>query len=166
METKVELNFTVDKVNKKIMVERDFAAPKPKVWAAWTQSEKLDQWWGPKPWKAETKVFEFSEGGSWLYAMVGPNGEKQWAIEKYISINPEKSFAMEDSFSDENGNIDSSMPMTHWTVYFTEESGITTVTTDIKFDSQDAIDAFLKMGFKDGYTKGLEQLETLLTSGN
>jgi uncharacterized protein YndB with AHSA1/START domain len=166
METKVEMNFAVDKENKKITVEREYAAPLSKVWAAWTQDEMLDQWWAPKPWKAETKLFEFTEGGTWLYAMVGPKGEKQWSVEKYNSINPQKSFSYEDGFSDENGNVDTSKPRAYWTNYFTEDSGITTVTIDIKFDSEAALEELLKTGFKEGFTMGLQNLEELLKSNN
>ncbi|MDZ7624970.1 MAG: SRPBCC domain-containing protein [Ignavibacteriaceae bacterium] len=61
------MDFIVDKQNNKVKVTREFAAPLSKVWAAWTQSELLDQWWAPKPWKAKTKEMEFKEGGHWLY---------------------------------------------------------------------------------------------------
>jgi uncharacterized protein YndB with AHSA1/START domain len=49
------MNFVVDKQNNKVKVTREFAAPLSKVWAAWTQSELLDQWWAPKPWKAKQR---------------------------------------------------------------------------------------------------------------
>ena len=71
------MNFTVDKANKKINVERAFAAPLKKAWAAWTQAELLDQWWAPKPWKAQTKSMDFKVGGRWIYSMTGPDGTKQ-----------------------------------------------------------------------------------------
>lgn len=164
METKTAMNFTVDKENKKITVEREYAAPVSEVWAAWTQSNMLDKWWAPKPWKSETKKMDFNEGGSWIYAMVGPNGEKQWSVENFKEIVPGKSFSSDDGFSDENGNIDSSKPQLHWKNSFNEENGITTVYIDIKFDSQAAVDEILKMGFKEGFTMGLQNLEDLLKS--
>ncbi len=37
--------------NKQLKITRDFDAPVKQVWNAWTQSELLDQWWAPKPWK-------------------------------------------------------------------------------------------------------------------
>ena len=51
MKTKTILlmDFSVDKENKRISVKREFAAPLSRVWAAWTESELLDQWWAPKP---------------------------------------------------------------------------------------------------------------------
>jgi uncharacterized protein YndB with AHSA1/START domain len=63
METK-EIIFSVDKEHKRITVEKEFAAPKSEVWAAWTQSNLLDKWWAPKPWKSETKNMDFKEGGN------------------------------------------------------------------------------------------------------
>src|SRR5687768_8096768 len=103
MKSNVLINFTIDKENKKIKVEREFDAPVARVWAAWTEQELLDQWWAPKPWKARTKTMDFREGGYWLYAMVGPEGEEHWARADYKSISPLRSFSAADSFCDENG---------------------------------------------------------------
>ena len=52
-----------DLPNKKITVTRHFNAPLDQVWKAWTESELLDQWWAPKPFKAETKFMDFKVGG-------------------------------------------------------------------------------------------------------
>ena len=63
------------------------------VWAAWTDREILDLWWAPKPWRFETKSMEFSEGGRWHYAMVGPNGEKQYCLFDYKKIDAQEHFS-------------------------------------------------------------------------
>ncbi|HYG14458.1 MAG TPA: SRPBCC domain-containing protein, partial [Bacteroidia bacterium] len=76
MKNNLLMDFNVDKANRKIKVTREFAAPLSQVWEAWTNSQVLDQWWAPKPWKAKTKTMNFTEGGYWLYAMVGPEGEE------------------------------------------------------------------------------------------
>ena len=55
-----------DLEEKSILVSRTFSAPLEKVWLAFTESEFLEQWWAPKPWKAETKRMNFSVGGYWL----------------------------------------------------------------------------------------------------
>src|SRR6187431_3103993 len=70
MNATILFNFQVDKVNKKINVERSFNGPIDPVWSAWTEAEILDQWWAPKPWRAETKSMNFKEGGRWHYCMV------------------------------------------------------------------------------------------------
>lgn len=154
--------FEVDKENRKIRVERSFDAPLDLVWSAWTEAELLDQWWAPKPWKAETRSMEFSEGGRWLYAMVGPEGERHWALMEYQAIAPKKSFSARDAFADQGGRVNEAQPTSAWVNSFSEKSGTTTVTNVISFDDLDQLEKLVQMGFKEGYTMGLENLEELL----
>lgn len=162
MNANLLFDFTVDKENKKINVKREFAAPLKNVWAAWTQSELLDQWWAPKPWKAKTKSMDFSEGGRWIYAMVGPNGEEHWAIADYKSIEPQKSFSVHDAFSDSDGNINTEMPRSNWTNSFTADGENTLVNISIKYDKVEDLEQYIEMGFKEGFTMGLQNLDELL----
>lgn len=155
-------NFNVDKENKRITVERSFEAPVDLVWSAWTEADLLDQWWAPKPWRAETKSMDFSEGGRWLYAMVGPQGEKHWAYFIYESISPRQRFAGRDGFCDEAGKANEAMPGAAWANSFAEDSGVATVTSDIRFQDLAHLETLLKMGFKEGYTMGLGNLQELL----
>lgn len=74
MKTNLLIDFSVDKQKNNIQVKREFTAPLNKVWEAWTESQLLNQWWAPKPYKAKTKVMDFREGGYWLYSMEGPEG--------------------------------------------------------------------------------------------
>src|SRR4051812_18737056 len=114
-----ETKFDKDLANKKITVTKSLNAPAQTVWEAWTTKEILDQWWAPKPWKAETKSLDFKEGGSWLYAMVGPENERHYARVDYKKIENGKSFEQQDSFTNEEGVIDATMPATTtWKVEF------------------------------------------------
>lgn len=162
MKTNLLMDFSVDKENKKIRVKREFAAPLSKVWAAWTESQLLDQWWAPKPWQAKTKTMDFREGGHWLYAMVGPDGEQQWARADFKAITPQKSFTIQDAFSDEHGNIDQTLPRLHWINEFQENSGSTVVSIEIKFDELADLEKIIEMGFKEGFTAAMENLDELL----
>lgn len=156
-------NFTVDKDNLVIKVERSFDSPLDLVWAAWTEAELLDQWWAPKPWKVETKTMDFSVGGKWLYAMVGPQGEKHWDLKNFSQIATGKSFTYRSLFCDENGNVNPATTGSVWVNSFTENNGITLVTNIIRVDSLAHLEAHIKMGFKEGFSAGLGQLEGLLT---
>ena len=163
MKTKTSLlmDFSVDRKNKKISVKREFAAPLSKVWAAWTESELLDQWWAPKPWQSQTKSMDFRVGGHWLYAMVGPDGTKQWARANYQSIRPLKSFSAQDAFCDEDGNIDHSFPLAVWTNEFSETQDSTLVSIEIKYAEISDLEKIIEMGFKEGFTAGLDNLDEL-----
>lgn len=156
------MNFLVDKENKQVKVEREFDAPLNLVWAAWTQSEILDQWWAPKPWKTETKEMNFAEGGYWLYAMKGPEGEVHWCRNDYETINPLKSFSGFDAFCDEEGNINPDFPRSKWTNAFAENNGSTTVTVLVSYDQLSDLEKIIEMGFKEGFTAALENLDEWL----
>src|SRR5690606_3101391 len=113
-------NFTVDKENLSIKIERNFDAPVEMVWSAWTDAAILDQWWGPKPYHVETKSLDFSEGGQWLYAMVGPEGQRHWALRNYLKIAPPNRLTFRSMFCDENGNVAPGATGSTWVNTFTE----------------------------------------------
>ncbi len=162
MKNSLMMNFTVDKENKKIKVEREFAAPVANVWAAWTQPELLDQWWAPKPWKARTKSQEFKVGGQWMYAMVGPDGTEHWSIVIYKSIDPLKSFSGKDAFCDPNGVINEAFPSSLWACTFNSSANSTIVRIEIQHEKLSDLEMIIQMGFKEGFTAALENLDGLL----
>jgi PhnB protein len=156
---KNEAVFTKDIENKTITVARHFDAPLQKVWKAWTDSEILDQWWAPRPWKAETKSMDFREGGNWMYAMVGPDGEKHWNKIDYIAIQPEKSVKAIDMFCDDAGNATPGFPRTNWLQEFSEQGDTTRVMITLTYAQAADMEAILKMGFEEGFTMGLNNLD-------
>lgn len=53
---------------------REFDAPVALVFAAFTDSKYLAQWWGPNGFTTTTSHFEFKPGGTWRFVMHGPDG--------------------------------------------------------------------------------------------
>jgi PhnB protein len=164
MITKREAVFSKDLENKKLTVVRAFDASLERVWQAWTESEILDQWWAPKPYKAETKTMDFKEGGFWLYCMVGPEDYKAWCIENFKSIELLKRITSTDSFCDEQGNQSPDSPVMNWRKEFNETGNGTTVNIEIVFDKEADMEAIIKMGFQEGFTAGLDNLDDYLST--
>jgi PhnB protein len=162
--TKTETVFTKDLGNKKLLVVREFDAPLAQVWNAWTQSEILDQWWAPKPYRAITKTMDFREGGFWLYDMSGPKGESTLCREDFKTINVHKCITNSVSFCDQEGNQDANFPVMHWKKEFKETDGSTTVNIEIRFDSDADLETIVKMGFQEGFTAGLSNLDHYLST--
>jgi uncharacterized protein YndB with AHSA1/START domain len=155
--------YTTDEQNKKVKVLREFEAPVDKVWKAWTDSKILDQWWAPKPWKARTKSMDFREGGTWLYYMEGPDGEKQHCRADYKKVNPGKSFEAKDGFTDENGNLTNDFPGMNWLVSFNSfDDNSTQVQCDLTFKSAEDLQTIMKMGFKEGFEAAHGNLDEIL----
>lgn len=164
MSKTILFDFGVNRADKTIHVTRSFNAPVDLVWAAWTEAEILDQWWAPKPWKTETRSLHFQEGGRWHYCMVGPEGERHWCLFDYQKIEQGKSFSGLDAFCDEQGNINSTQPRSHWENSFTDEGEETTVQVRIHFDDLSDLETIIQMGFKEGFTMGLENLDQYIAS--
>src|SRR5262245_24802129 len=118
-------DFNVDKTTSTVVVTREFDAGLSLVWDAFTKKEILDQWWAPKPFLSRTKFMDFKAGGRRVYAMVTPEGQERWSVQKYTSVSPKTNFKMLSAFSDENENPE--LPGSTWDLDFSEQHGTTTV---------------------------------------
>jgi len=159
-----ETIYTKDAASKKIKVVRDFDAPPEDVWRAWTEKELLDQWWAPKPWKANTQSMDFRAGGTWLYYMEGPDGSRHYCRADYETIVPNKSYSGLDAFCDENGTINSEFPRMHWQVLFNRSANGTKVEVEITFASEADMEKIIEMGFKEGFAAAHTNLDELLAT--
>lgn len=162
MKSSLLFNFSVDKENKTINIQREFNAELDLVWKAWTEAELLNQWWAPKPYHIETKTLNLEVGGIWLYAMVSPKSEKTWCKADYKAIETNKLLSWLDAFCDENGNENTIKPRSLWTNLFTEKNDVTLVEITLKHDKLEDIEIMIDMGFKEGFTATLNYLDELL----
>lgn len=162
MNKQLLFEFVVNKEDNTIHVTREFEAEQELVWRAWTTAELLDQWWAPLPYRNSTKSLDFKEGGTWLYSMTSPEGQVHWSRFDYERIVAGKSYTGLDAFCDENGTIDTSFDRMHWQNVFSSVSGKTTVYITITVDTLETLEKIMTMGFKEGFTMGLDQLENLL----
>lgn len=151
-----------DTVKKQLIITREFKAPVELVWRAWTEPEMLDEWWAPKPWKTETLKMDFREGGSWLYYMKGPEGEKHYCRADYTKITPYKNYQGFDAFCDEKGNVAKDMPITEWNVSFSSSPAGTCVLVENTFSELSDMEKTIEMGFEQGFTMAHDNLDEFL----
>lgn len=162
MSANLLFDFAVNKDTSTIHVKREFAADLDLVWDAWTKPELLDLWWAPKPYKTRTRSMDFREGGSWLYAMVSPENVEHWCRADYKKIEPKKQFQGLDAFTDAAGNVNKDFPRSLWTNAFQAGADATTVDVTIKYENLDALEKIIQMGFKEGFTMALGNLDQYL----
>ena len=156
------MEFTVNKETKTVTITKEFDAGRDLVWDAYTKAELLDQWWAPKPYSSRTSVMDFREGGKRFYAMVSPEGAERWVMQQYNSITPKSHFSLFNAFSDENENLE--LPGSDWDFNFTEQDGRTSLHLSIYNESLERLERMIAMGFKEGATAQLENLDELLVS--
>lgn len=154
--------LSVDKQNNSIVAKREFAAKLPLVWDAWTKPEILDQWWAPRPYRTVTKSMDFREGGTWLYSMISPKNETHWCKADYKGIKVNEQILWLDAFCDENGKENTVKPRSLWTINFSESNDVTTVDVTLQHESLKDLETMVEMGFNEGFTMGLGNLDEVL----
>jgi uncharacterized protein YndB with AHSA1/START domain len=160
MKKNLLFDFTVDKTKKTVLIIREFDADLSLVWDAFTKQEILDQWVAPKPFISRTKFMNFEVGGRRFYAMVSPEGQERWLIQKYTSISPKTNFKFSNAFADKDENPE--LPGSDWDYNFSEQNGTTKVSITIYNESLARLEKMIEMGFQGGFSIGLQQLDELL----
>jgi uncharacterized protein YndB with AHSA1/START domain len=161
-----------------LVIIRVFEAPRELVFKAWTEAERLAQWWGPKGCKITVNKFDLRPGGIFHYSMNMPNGKEMWGIFNYREIVAPERIVFVNSFSDKDGNITRS-PFTHinpWpleilnVMTLTESDGKTTLTlkgspinaTDEEIQKFEATKKSMQQGFGGTF----DQLDEYLAKKN
>ena len=93
---------TLAKVQEFVM-SRTFDAPRDTVWKAWSEADRMTQWWGPKGFRTRLAKFDLKPGGMCHYAMRSEGGgPEMWGKAIYREIVPQSKIVSVISFSDEN----------------------------------------------------------------
>jgi uncharacterized protein YndB with AHSA1/START domain len=87
------------------VITRELDAPRDLVFKAWTEPERLAQWWGPQGFTIKVAKVDLRPGGMFLYGMVAPDGSEIWGKFIYREIVPPARMVFVVSFSDENGGM-------------------------------------------------------------
>ncbi|MCM3690833.1 SRPBCC domain-containing protein [Neobacillus niacini] len=155
-----------------IKITHTFNAPRELVFKAFTESDHLKNWWGPKGWTFEVFKSEFRPGGVFHYSQKPDDGNKMWVKFVYSDmITPEK-IVYTSFFSDEEGtevrapfNVNWPMEILN-TITFNENEGKTTLTMILVpvSPTQEEINTFedSKEMVQEGHSGTLEQLDEYL----
>jgi len=65
---------------------RHLAAPPGRVWQAFADAGQLARWWGPAGFTNEFAHFDFVPGGAWHFWMVGPDGQRYWNENRFVTL--------------------------------------------------------------------------------
>lgn len=121
-------------MSKEFVITRVFNAPLALVWKAHTETERLNEWWGPKGLTMLASNLDLRPGGLFHYGMETPDGHQMWGKFVYREIVPQQKLVFVVSFSDKDAGITRHPLSNTWplevlnTVSFTEQDGKTTLT--------------------------------------
>ena len=127
-------NFTKKTPTRAFELTRVFKAPRSLVWKAWSEAERLQEWWGPKGCTLKVAGLEFRPGGFFHYAMhFSSDAPPMWGRFMYREIIAPECIVWLNSFSSDGCGItrapfDQVIPLEiQNTVTFEERLGTTTV---------------------------------------
>jgi uncharacterized protein YndB with AHSA1/START domain len=113
------------------VISRVFDAPRDLVWKAFTDQERMKEWWGPKGATVVHSKMDLRPGGTYHYSMRTSDGATLWGKFVYREIAPTSRIVFVSSFSDEAGGVTRHPMAPDWplemlsTFLFEEEAGKT-----------------------------------------
>ena len=141
-----------------IRLARIFDAPVKAVWEAWTDSEQVAQWWGPRGFTITTHSKDFRAGGHWSYTMHGPDGEVHQHNGTYLAFDEGRRFASTDAIS---GDLEPATPFMIGIWEIAPEGTGTSYTARARHWSEEEAQKHLEMGFNEGWGACADQLVAL-----
>ncbi len=139
-----------------IHAERFLAAPRERVWRAFTDPDLIPEWWGLRSTTTIVDKMEVRPGGAWRFVQRDEDGSEMGFRGEFRAINEPESLTWTFEWEGLPGHISVE------TVTFTEKDGGTLVSTITVFDSKDDRDGMLASGMEDGMRETYDRLAELL----
>jgi uncharacterized protein YndB with AHSA1/START domain len=115
---------------REIVVTRSIEGPQRLVFAAYTDSSHLSNWWGPEGFTTTTHSFEFRPGGVWDFTMHGPDGTDYPNWIEWLEISPPGRIVLRHGSHSEDPEAFTS------TVTITEQGGVSEITLRSVFNTR------------------------------
>ncbi len=169
-----DLDFTP--AEDEFLIARTFAAPRRLVFQAWTDPQKMAQWWGPHAIVNFLCKMDVRTGGAWRIDMLAPDGAVYPAKGIYREVVAPERLVFTTDCSEHpaewhdlvnpnrgNGELNPAGEMVSL-VTFDEHDGGTTLAIRTRFETPAIRDAMLAMGMTRGWAQSLERLDMLLAA--
>jgi uncharacterized protein YndB with AHSA1/START domain len=139
-----DTEVVIDRDTHAIVLTRTLAAPREKVFEAWTRAEHVRCWWDPAGYPLAECEIDLRAGGAFRFVNRHSSGTHEFAG-VYREITPPKQLIFEAM-----GAIGR--------VLFEEMDGKTLITVKIDCGSAARLEQYLEMGVHDGTAKTLDNL--------
>ncbi len=139
-----------------IRVEREFDAPRDRVWRAYTEPDLLAQWWG----RGNTVVIERMEvvrGGHWRVVEHTPDGEAHGFEGRYREVTPKDRISRTFEWDGMPGYT-----LLETAEFFDAPGGRTRLVSTALFFSPEERDGMLHSGMEGGMAESYAALDRVL----
>lgn len=143
-----------------LSVTRLIAAPPATVWDVMTN--RMAEWWCPRPWRAEVERLDRQPGGGSVLVMHGPDGEVNRHPGFVLAWDEGRRFAFTDAIE---GDLQPSGPFMLGIWEIAPEGGGTRYTARARHWTAESLAHHREMGFAEGWGACADQLKALCEAG-
>ena len=151
--------------DREVKVTRSFRAPRALVYRAHTEPQLVKRWMlGPPGWTMPICEMDVRVGGRYRWRWRSDKDGKEFGFAgTFREVQPASKLVHTEAY--DPGTVADQYPGSEAivAVTFTEENGITTVTSLIDFGSKETRDAAMSTGMTDGMEQSYQQLDRLLS---
>ena len=166
--------MSAQQATKPFVITRTLNAPRKLVWQAFTEAERLKEWFGPKGFTPDVSKMDLRPGGTYHYRLKGPDGSTIWGKWVFREIVPQQRLVTISSFSDENAGVTRHPMAPTWpretlSTFTFEDAGDGKTKITINWTPHDANEEEIKAfdagrpSMTQGWSGTFEQLEAYLT---
>lgn len=153
-----------DDDNLTVTVISDFDAPVDRVWELWTDSRKLERWWGPPSYPATFVTHDLAPAGEVRYFMTSPDGEQYAGLWRITAVDPPFGLQFDDVFLNADEGTHTQLPTTRVGVRLAERDGGTRMVMRVQLASREDLETWLSTGTREGLVQAIAQMDPLLRS--
>lgn len=144
---------------RELVLTRLIAAPRAKLWRAWTEPELLKQWFAPLPFTTPVVELDLTPGGRCLVVMRDPEGRDWPNPGVYLDVVENERLVFTDAFV--SAWEPSAKPFMTAIVTFADENGGTRYTARVLHWTVADREEHERMGFHQGWGQCADQLAAL-----
>jgi uncharacterized protein YndB with AHSA1/START domain len=113
-------------------------------------------------WPATFTRHDVAVGGYSHYYMTGPDGTKAHGWFRFLAVEPQQRFEVEDGFSDETGAPNAQMPTMRMVFSFERTDSGARFTNVTHFASVESMEQLVQMGMMEGMKSAMGQIDAML----
>lgn len=142
---------------REIRIEREFDAPRERVFAVYTDPELIPQWWGPSRYTTEVDYMDPRTGGRWRFVHRGDDGSEVGFQGAYREVTAPERIVQTFEWEGMAGHV--SVETATFEDIGDDRTRVTTVSV---FHSTEERDGMLGSGMEGGLNETYERLDELL----
>lgn len=146
-----------------LVITRDIAASRDKLYRCWTEPELIKLWFAPKPWTTTHAEVDLRVGGTSVVVMRGPDGQEFPNPGVYLELVPGERIVATDAYTRAWEPAEKAF-MTLVLTFDDLGGGITRYTARARHWTAADREAHEKMGFHEGWGQCTSQLAELAAS--